>query len=291
MWLKEALQSKPKQSVIGVLKAHLGGSSAGRSMDTLHASDVTKNDFCPRKWALFDMLGKKAANDYLTTALDVTFRMGSTTERLLVEEWAGDAVVGNWECRFCGDKRSMVPHPTGCCATGRKHWWRYVQVVVEDSELKIEGGLDALFNVGAPQLLVTEIKTLTPPEFESMLVPQPEHRLRTNLYLRLVEHSLHAYKDLINTQEGRVLYVSRGHGKMHPEWKEILPFKEFIVKRNDADLAVPMQRAGHLKAFRTGGVMPPGICTTALDKIAKQCSVCQHCFSGKFPANQVLQIS
>ena len=64
------------------------------------------------------------------------------------------------------------------------------------------------------------------------------------------------------------------------EWNEILPFREFIVKRNDADLAEFLKRAKALKTFREGAVMPLGICTTALDKIAKQCSVCQPCFSG-----------
>ena len=39
----------PKQSIIGVLKQQLGGSKTGRSMDVLHASDVTKTDFCARE--------------------------------------------------------------------------------------------------------------------------------------------------------------------------------------------------------------------------------------------------
>jgi hypothetical protein len=32
-----------------------------------------------------------------------------------------------------------------------------------------------------------------------------------------------------------VLYISRGYGKLNAEWNEILPFKEFVVKRNDLD--------------------------------------------------------
>lgn len=288
-WLRNAIHqtTKPKQSIIGVLKQQLGGQLPGRSMKVLHASDVTKTDFCPRRWALFDIFEKDPPNDMVSTALAVTYRMGIATETLLVEEWAGDYVVGNWKCRLCGASRTMVPKPGGfCLPSGKKHWWQHVQMVVDAPEYDIQGGIDALFNIGAPQLVVTEIKIMAPQEFEQILVPLPEHRLRTNLYLWILEHSHHAYKDKINVQEGRVLYVSRGYGKMNAEWNEILPFKEFIVKRNDADLTEYLKRAAALKAFRTIGLMPHGICSTALDKTAKRCSVCTACFSGKYPADK-----
>lgn len=269
-----------------MLKQQLGGPQPGRPMDVLHASDVTRLDFCPRRWAFFDLLDKSPMMQVVSTAMDVTFQIGRLIERMVVEEWAGDAVIGNWQCRLCGDARSMVPHPGGHCKTGKKHWWEYRQMVVEAPEYGIQGAIDSLFNVGAPQLLVTEIKTLNPTDFESILVPQPEHRLRTNLYLKIIAESHHPYKLQINTEESRVLYISRGYGKLHPEWDEILPFKEFVVKRHDGDLALYLQRAQALRVFRTEGLMPPGICATALDKIAKKCSVCALCFSGSFPAGK-----
>ena len=37
--------------------------------------------------------------------------------------------------------------------------------------------------------MVTEVKTMNPTEFEPILVPFPEHRLRTNLYLWILEQS------------------------------------------------------------------------------------------------------
>lgn len=288
-WLKAAhlKATKPTQSVIGVLKLHLGGPRPGRSMKVLHASDVTKTDFCPRRWAFFDVLDKDPPMDQVSTALAVTFDMGLAAERMLVEEWAGESVVGNWLCRYCGDQRSMVSHPSGHCKDGRKHWWQYRQLVVNETDLHgIQGGIDALFNIGAPQLVVTEIKILNTKEFEDILVPMPEHRLRTSLYLRILDESQHPFRDKINLTEARVVYISRGYGKLHPQWNEILPFKEFIVKRNDADLAEALKRAEELKTFRQTGLMPHGICMTAFDKIAKGCSVCQVCFSGQYPAGK-----
>jgi len=286
-WLKKALTPiRPKHSVIGVLRQQLGGPRVGRSMKIVHASDVTKIDFCPRKWAFFDLFDKTAATDTISTALDVTFQMGNVAETLLVEEWAGDAAIGNWRCRYCDEQRSMVPNPGGWCKSGRKHWWQYIHVIVEAADYGIQGEIDALFNLGAPQLVVTEVKILNPAEFDTILVPLPEHRLRTNLYLWILEHSKHPHREKINASEARVLYISRGYGKLNAEWQEILPFKEFTVKRNDADLTEFLKRAAALQVFRQQGLMPHGICTTALDKIAKNCSVSKPCFSGQYPSGK-----
>lgn len=294
-WLYNVLHkaTRPKQSVIGVLKQQLGGSRPGRSMHVLHASDVTRSAFCPKRWALFDVFEKDPPNDYVATAMDVTYQMGTVAERLLVEEWAGEAAVGNWSCRHCGEQRSMTTKPAGYCPDSKgffkpKHWWQYRQLVVEASDYGINGGIDALFNIGAPQLVITEIKTMNPVEFDQILMPLPEHRLRTNLYMWILEHSQHPFREKICTTEGRVLYISRGYGKLNAEWNEILPFKEFVVKRNDADLAEFLKRAKALHTFRQTGVIPAGICATALDKIAKGCSVCQPCFSGKYVAGTLV---
>ena len=249
-WLRNALHkaTRPTASVIGVLKVELGGPTPGRSMKILHASDVTRIDFCPRRWALFDVFEKDAPSDYVSTAMDVTFRMGKVTEMLLVEEWAGQAVVGNWRCRHCGEQRTMVPKPDGYCKLKvQKHWWQYLQLVVDTPVYGIQGGIDALFNIGTPQLVITEIKTMNPVEFDAIVAPLPEHRLRTNLYMKIVAESQHPFREKINTTEARVLYISRGYGKLNAQWNEILPFKEFVVKRDDDDLAEFLKRAAAAK--------------------------------------------
>lgn len=283
-WLKVAmLQSNtPKESIIAVLKKNLGGYETGRSREQLHASDITSSEFCPRQWAFLDLKAVKAEEKWIPTALRVTFDMGLAAETLFVEEWAGSHAVGNWKCRKCGDQRTMVPKPIGFCKDGTKHWWEYVQIIVEAPEYGLTGSIDCLFDVDTPKLMVTEIKTMNPVEFEKIIVPLPEHRLRTNLYLKLIAESNHPYKDKFNLLEARVVYISRGYGKMNTTWDEILPFKEHIVMRDDAALVPFLQRAKALKMFRDEKGMPSGICSTALDKIAKKCNCCTYCFSGKF---------
>lgn len=287
-WLATAAQQsvKPQQSVIGVLRKNLGGYQEGRSIDEVHASDITKMHFCPRKWAFMDLQAKKAEPEFLPAALDVTFQMGVETERKIVEEWGGDAVIGNWKCRRCDDQRTMTKKPVGFCKDGKKHWWEYIQIVIETPEYGIVGSLDALFDVGLPLWLITELKTMAPTEFEKIVVPLPEHRIRTNLYMKLVEESNHPWKTAFNVSEARVLYVSRAHGKLNAEWNEILPFKEYVVKREDTILKPMLMKAMQVKIWRTENKMPSGICSTALDKMAKTCKQCQVCFSGQFVSQQ-----
>jgi hypothetical protein len=285
-WLKAAVHqsNKPKHSVVGVLRANLGGPRKGRSREVLHASDVTKTDFCPRQWALLDIKDVPASTEYVTVALDATFQMGLATERQLIEHWGDGFVYGNWRCRLCGEYRSHTKKPGGSCKDGRTHWWAYEQMVFNVPQYGLSGSVDAIFDVGAPRYTMTECKIITPDEFDKMTAPLPEHRLRTNLYMKMAAESDDAYKDRFNLTEATVLYVSRGHGKMNSQWNEVLPFREFTVQRDDESLTTTLQKAKALKLFRETKQLPTGICKTALDKTAKNCSCCKECFSGQYPA-------
>jgi hypothetical protein len=283
-WLSTSLHAakKPKNSIIDVLRAHLGGPRLPRSRAALHASSVTQTDFCPRKWALMDTLEVPDPPEHIATAMAVTFAMGLAAETLLVEEWAGDRTIGNWICRHCNEQRSWSRKPNGYCKdTTRKHWWKYQQIVIE--ALGMVGSPDALFDVGSPELVLTELKTLNPTEFDKIVVPLPEHRLRTNLYLKMLDASTNPYRSKVNLTEARVLYISRAYGRMNAEWNEILPFREFVIKRHDGDLKVALQKAKALDLSRKMMGTPSGICDTALDLPAKKCPVCIPCFSGKHP--------
>lgn len=290
-WLSTTLHAvkKPKNSIIDVLRSHLGGSQPSRGRAHLHASSVTRPDFCPRKWALMDAYAIPDPPEQVQTAMAVTFAMGLAAETLLVEEWAGDRTIGNWRCRHCGEQRSWSRKPDGYCkqpvsfgpVKHQKHWWQYVQIVIE--ALGLVGRPDVLFDVGSPELVVTELKTLNPTEFDKIVAPLPEHRMRTNLYLKMLSASNNPYKGKCNLTEGRVLYISRSYGRMNAEWNEILPFREFVVKRHDGDLKEALQKAKALELSRKGLGVPSGICGTAVDVFAKKCPVCIPCFSGKHP--------
>lgn len=288
-WLKAAAKSlnKPKESVISVLKAEMQGFQHGRPRSVLHASDVTQPDFCPRYEAFLDLEDKQISPGmYVSAALAATFDVGKATERLIVEQWGGDKVIGNWRCRICLTERSMCHKPTDTCID-HKHDWEYLQWPAVSQEYGISGSVDSLWNLGTPLWMMSELKIMSPTEFEGIIAPLPEHRIRTNLYMKLISDSNSVYKDRVNLHEARVLYTSRAYGKKNDiHGGEILPWKEYVVERNDADLLPVLDKAKQLKVFRETTQMPAGICPTALDKRAKKCDKCTECFSGKWPATQ-----
>jgi hypothetical protein len=287
-WMKTATAAaqKPKESVIGVLKKNMGGYREGRARSELHASDITKEGFCPRRWALNDIAQKKTTPEYVNTSLRATFDIGSATAKVLIENWAGDAAIGNWICLRCKKFVTLGQKPPlkGCGLAGEDHIWQYEEFRIAAPEYAVSGGMDLLMNLGTAFLRVIELKIMAPDMWEKLVAPLPEHRLRTALYLKLIAESDSPFRSRFNTSEGTVLYVSRTHGRMNSVWSEVLPFKEFSVPREDELLKAPLQQAKSLKIFRETKEMPTGICATAADKYAKKCDVCTECFGGQYPA-------
>lgn len=276
----------PKDDIISVLRKRVGGYETARSHKTIHASDITKPDFCPRHLAFLDLFEKGKKGSYIATAMQMTFDIGNMTATLVREEWAGESAIGNWVCRRCSKSVDFTTKPKVGCAQHKDCIWQYKEMNFVSKEYGVSGSIDVLFKLDAPKPIVTELKIIRVEDFETMVAPLPEHRIRTSLYLKLVADSDTKWKDSINLHEARVLYVSRGYGKKHLTYNEILPLKEYQVVRDDALLSKPLAKAKQIKIFREEGLMPQGICATTLDKTAKACGMCAECFSGKYPPQQ-----
>lgn len=290
-WLKQASMdhNKPKTGIIHVLRQNMAAYEQARDHSVVHASDVTYSSFCPRHWALLDLSGGKPKGQYVATALRATYDLGHATADTLITEWGADRVIGNWRCKSCRAQRFFTTKPkNGCKLLDRDCHWQYQELRFESKEYGISGSLDVLFDLGATQLVITELKTYAADEWEKMVAPLPEHRVRTQLYMKIVADSASGYANRINLHEARVFYVSRGFGKMNAEYNEILPFKEFVIKRDDQspDLQRALKKGKQIKIFREQQLMPSGICGSPMDKQAKACSTCQACFSGQYPAQQ-----
>ena len=279
----------PKQSLIATLKKNMQGMEKARCHLTVHASDVTKEDFCPRKVALVTLLEQKMPDQFIPTALRATFDIGNTVSDLVREHWLGEHAIGNWACHRCGAFRTMVPKPgkAGCSSGMKSHAWKYEEVRFKCEKTGIDGGIDVLVRLGSAKMFVTECKIVAAEAFEKLSAPLAEHRIRTNLYLYLVEKSGMVWSDMINTQVAKVLYVSRGYGKKHPDFDEVLPFKEYDVERNDEDLAPYLEMGEVANRFFKTGEVPPGRCVTAKDECALTCPVRKECFSGKYPEGMI----
>jgi hypothetical protein len=284
-WLQNSVAKAhaPQHSIIDVLVKNMGGYQKARSHKTVHASDITKPDFCPRKLALLDITGKDKKDEYISTALQATFDLGNAVSDLFREQWAGQAAHGFWQCPSCGWLSPFGTKPSHIC-NSKQGQLKYIEPRFVSKEYGISGSLDVVMNLGAPKLFVTELKIIAPDAFDTLAAPLSEHRIRTGLYLKIIEDDDNFLKERINLQEAKVCYVSRGHGRKHPVHGEVLPFREFDIKRDDAGLQPILEKAKAIKLFRDAGTIPAGICNTMADKTAKNCQMCSTCFSGEHKA-------
>jgi hypothetical protein len=222
----------------------------------------------------------------VSTALGATYGVGRATAKLVVEEWLGQKIIGNWECERCGQQVTMQAKPNYPCPSPYGvHRWEYREPGFVSQEYGVSGSIDAFVDLGQ-KLITTEIKILNVDDWETLIAPLAEHRIRTSMYLKIIADSGSPFTERINLHEARTLYVSRGYGKKHLGYNEILPFKEFVVQRDDALLSRPLAMAKQVKVFREQQLVPSGICSTALDKHARACTTCHACFGGKYPAAQ-----
>lgn len=276
-----------KTSILKIMSQNIGGMQKARSHKTVHASDVTKTDFCPKQFALLDIYDLKKKDEYINTALQATFDIGNSTAQVFTDKWAGDSIIGNWSCAACGKIVSFKEKPKDGCPTMKRCDWKYEEVNFVSPEYEISGSIDAILDLLAPKLFITELKIIKAEDFNDIVAPLAEHRIRTSMYMKIIEESDSVYRTRLNVQEARVFYISRGYGKKNLTSGEIVPFKEFIVKRDDTAVMPYLNKAKEVKLFRHKGVIPQGVCKTALDAKAKKCAACVQCFSGAHPVGSI----
>jgi hypothetical protein len=276
------------------LHSSLAGEREARSLATIHASEVTREDpkFCPREIALLDITGKKRESEFLSTSMSVVFELGWRIQ-YMVTDWLASIAVGDWTCRKCRNVAAFCSRPSACGKCGSSVRWDYEECRFESTVTGISAGIDVLVQLDGPALGVVEIKSIDKDKFKTLVAPLAEHRLRTNLYLRVIAESGESHRrHLIDTTKACVLYVSKGgYGVKDTSLKEAglvdggySPFKEFTVERNDEETDEVCTRAKLAHDFRASKVMPGGVCETSFCPRAKSCPVLKECFSGSYPS-------
>lgn len=296
--LIKALQKEV--SIKHLVHKALAGMEDPRPHSTIHASDLFKSkEFCPRERAFMDLGLAKAKPEFVGTALKMTFDHGRSMEYRFRNEWIRNLMVGYWKCGVCGnDHPSFGKAPKiNCPKCGWGHQWEYDEVRPEDPESGVSGGVDGLLDVGMKSLWMFELKSMDKDEFRKLAAPLAEHRVRTALYLYLMEKS--EVQDLrrVNTKQGTVVYVSKSYGFKDDSLKEArisdAPFsaiKEFVVNRDDSLFEYELGKAKALNEWRKGhkdGSMkglPCGVCHNAFTQRAQHCSAAGPCFSGGHPS-------
>jgi hypothetical protein len=290
-FLKTVQKALPENSIRFLLHRELTKPGQGRSHRVLHASDMThdEKEFCPREFALKDILHATAETQRETAAMAMVYMHGHMIQAeictILSKSGRG---IGDWRCQNCYTMIQFALLPVLCNACGCKSF-DYEEMRFESPATGASCGIDLLIKTAAQKLRILEIKSIKEDFFKKLVAPKAEHRVRTNLYMRLVEDS--GRHGLINVEEATVLYVSKGYGVKEDSvaawgfneegWS---PFKEYTVTRNDAETEEYWQRAKMLNTFRKEGKMPLGVCPTSFGQRAKDCSMVHQCFSGKYPA-------
>lgn len=281
-----------KPSIKLRIHAVAAGSEPARPHDTIHASELTKEDeFCPREYALLQITGRKRRPQFIGTALRLTFDHGRALEYNLRNVYLRDRAFGDWVCGVCGQSHgepSLVPsEPCSKCGYTR---WEYNELRFKCPYTGASGGVDMLYLADDGLLRLVEIKSIDKDEFKSLLAPYAEHRVRTNMYMRIVESGGYL-KGKVVLDEAHVLYVSKSFGFKDESMKEaglkdtaFSPIKEFIIPRDDSLSQTPLVKAGIVTKFREGGCgIPAGVCPHALHRRAEKCSCVTACFGNKYP--------
>lgn len=282
----------PEESLKHHIHRRLPTSQDTRSIKTLHASDITKEDpeFCPREFAIMDIIKKEKKGMYIGTAMRATFDVGEAVHTLVREKWADDIAIGTWKCRMCHHEHKFSLRPHKCNHNGcHSKKFDYHEEVFWSSEGHYVSSIDMLVKFESKNKLTpVEIKSIDKDKFKELVAPLAEHRLRTNLYLRSILNSNHPHRGRIDTDKGMIIYVCKGFGFKDTSLKDngisdapFSPFKEFYVSRKDKTTQYLIDRALQLDDFRRGaGELPTQIHPSIM---SKRCSKCNHaalCWSG-----------
>jgi hypothetical protein len=288
--LTTARQLKETQGLKYLLHKHLSTTQKPRSLDILHASELTREEieFCPRERAFLLKYGDNRKPEYVGTSLSVTYELGKFYEDKIRNEWLRSYVLGHWKCGECDYIHKYQTAPKKCyfCgAKGKKS--KYIEPRAYSKKYDVSCGVDFFWLRGG-SLEVVEVKSMDKDMFRDLTAPLSEHRRRTQFYLDLIDQSDWMDFDInINLDHATILYVCKGFGfKDNNEGRlgvpdaVFSPFKEFTVKRgNVRDMTEIYEKALKVKKYNKTGVIPHReVCRQYDCTRAKRCTMKDKCF-------------
>jgi len=279
-FISKALQSTIHQkSVVALLEKRISGFKARRKYSNIHMSMLTDIEypFCAREVALLEKHKVERKERWTPAAMQIAFDHGNALADLVRNVWLREDVVGKWRCKACRHHTAFGKVPTDKCGCGAD-LWEYTEEEFVDPETKTTGSIDFFVDLGTGKHVSVECKSIDKDQFIDLKAPLAEHRVRTVAYLSLIARSKKSIVGRLDTSHARVLYVSKGYGKKHDELGTVLPFKEYIVTRNDDATAPYFEAALAVRKWREIRQMPERICVLPTDKRAKKCQMKKECF-------------
>ena len=206
--------------------------------------------------------------------------------------------MGDWKCRACGEttKARYTPDKCGHCGADGKAL-RYAEILMRCPDTGIVGSPDILFDMLANgRKTIIEIKSEGADAFKARTAPTEDHVTRTCMYLWLAERTPWLAGKGIATDEARIVYACLDTHVEDPRikaWKlsdaARTPYKEYVVKRNDARFTAALEKVGEWLTYRAAleygdapdsVPLPDRVCRSAGCSRARRCSVAALCFPG-----------
>ncbi len=208
-----------------------------RSIKNVHASDISRPEFCQRR-VQFARDGRRANNlDFFSPSTQMTFALGLALEDALVKKLSESPevdVFSKWSWQGfdlgCGTRAEIEAKAEKVPLIQKVKKPTFSTGNVPFKRGGISGSIDLIMKTKADQQYqVFEVKTIKAEDFKMLDSPLTEHRERTSLYLGLVEG--HEYPINISTEAGYVIYISKGFGVK--DGGTYTPFKVFKVERDE----------------------------------------------------------
>lgn len=285
----------PQNNVSYLLHQNAPRNRPPRHHNLIHISDLDPaRRWCPREPALLTKLNRSRPHTFLATAQRMTFGMGVKGADLFMELLPPERVWGHWKCRACGHEHYYTTTPAQCskCA-GKRGALRYKEVLVRDPETGIVGSVDCFVDIlGNGVFTGVEIKTEGNESFKKRSKPTFDHEWRTCGYLWLMNKDQKLPKLIVNTEEMRIVYITKEGWDAAPHIKEWglgdwakSPVKEYKVARNDDMVAGQLEKAKTYRVWRNafdyGKVLPLPermACSSYSCARAKECPVRKECW-------------
>lgn len=218
-------------------------------------------------------------SDSVTGGHRIMWAQGRATETHIRDAVLGAThkqdIYGEWKCR-CGHAthRGFVPNESFQCQRCLQPLDKYHEPELRDEELRVTGSPDITLQVDG-RLLVGEIKSMTPDQFDGLAAPLGNHINQAALYRALYARAGFPVHDKVAIIYGRKQFKWGGKGKVYKEFHVTCttPLVTGMVE-------TCFQTARDVARHNSTRTLPNRtVCSGPNDKIAAKCPVAHLCFA------------
>lgn len=242
---------------------------------------------CPREEAIcskFNIVRREEIDPRLL----FTFNMGSALGDMIRDSWLGPAqyLMGTWKCKQCGvefgkaanpkSERILMPNKCEVCDSSESWGFTYIEEDLADNRHGIVGHPDAFLNIDG-EYYIGEIKTARSMGYTKVQKGSGRHDSVDSTYLL----QLRIYLWLSGYDKGVFIFIN----------KDATP----SLKQDNYLTCIPVEHDQKIidervinwidvlrDSIALEEIPERQICTKPTDRRAKDCSVANRCFYGRF---------